>query len=67
MNAYYYYEGPVMVFDKCVASKWQATTFATSEQKAKNNMIYQYKQRNNLSPNTKVSLPGSVQRSIAIG
>lgn len=67
MKACYYYEGPVMVFDKCVAYKWQATTFATSEQKAKSNMIYQYKQRNNLSPNTKVSLPGSVLMNIAIG
>lgn len=56
----YTYNGPVMEFDTCIASNWQASTYAESERKAKSNMIYQFKKKNNRVPGTKISLPGKV-------
>lgn len=55
------YNGPVMVFDTCVASNWKASTFAVTEQKARSNLAYQYKKKNNKVPNTKVTLPGKLE------
>ena len=31
----YIYDGPVMEFDTCVANRWQGSTYAASEKKAK--------------------------------
>ncbi len=56
----YSYEGPVMVFDRCVAHRWESSTYAVSEKKARSNLTYQYKKQNNLAPNTKVKLTGSI-------
>ena len=56
----YSYDGPVMEFDTCVAHNWKASTYAVSEKKAKSNLAYQYKKKNNKVPNSKISLPGSL-------
>lgn len=56
----YRYDGPVMLFDKCIVSRWKASTFAVSEAKARSNLTYQYKSNNCLLPNTKVTLPGKL-------
>ena len=56
----YAYRGPVMVFDRCVTSNWKGETMATTKSKAKSNLAYQYKTKNNLIPSAKVSLPGEV-------
>lgn len=56
----YVYEGPVMLFDKCVAHRWESSTYAVSEKKARSNLAYQYKKQNNLAANTKINLPGSI-------
>lgn len=56
----YSYEGPVMVFDRCVAHRWESSTYAVSEKKARSNLAYQYKKQNNLAANTKINLPGVV-------
>lgn len=56
----YHYQGPVMMFDNCVMSSWSAETWATSAAKAKSNLIYRYKQDNNLAPNAKITLPGKI-------
>lgn len=56
----YDYDGPVMMFDKCVAYRWVATTYAPSESKARSNMVYQYKKQCGLAANTKVILPGKI-------
>lgn len=58
MKKHYIYEGPVMSFEKCLTSKWKSSTFASSEKKAKSNLIYQYKKENNLSKTYKINLPG---------
>lgn len=56
----YLYEGPVMEFDRCIASKWKGQTRATSEKKARSNLAYQYKKNNNRVANTKITLPGKI-------
>jgi hypothetical protein len=56
----YSYDGPVMEFDSCVANRWKASTYAVSEKKARSNLTYQYKKRNNKLPNTMITLPGQL-------
>ena len=56
----YSYTGPVTMFDRCVANCWKGETYASSEKKAKSNLIFQYKQQNGLIPTSKVNLPGKL-------
>lgn len=56
----YSYDGPVMEFDRCVANRWKASTYAVSEKKARSNLTYQYKKRNNKLPSTMITLPGQL-------
>ena len=56
----YSYDGPVMEFDRCIADRWKASTYAVSEKKARSNLTYQYKKRNNKLPNTMITLPGQI-------
>lgn len=44
----YSYTGPVTMFDRCVANYWKGETYASSEKKAKSNLVYQYKKQNGL-------------------
>lgn len=56
----YYYKGPVMLFDRCVDSKWIGETTASSIQKARSNLIYQFKKETGRTPHCKVTLPGKI-------
>lgn len=56
----YQYDGPVMQFEDCVQPRWKASTVASTEAKAKNNLAYRYKKENGLTPNTKITLPGKL-------
>lgn len=56
----YAYDGPVLEFDTCVASHWKGETMAISESKARSNLAYRYKKKNNRIPSTKVTLPGKL-------
>lgn len=56
----YAYNGPVMIFDRCVASNWKGETAAPSISKAKSNLEYQAKKACNLQPGVRVTLPGKV-------
>lgn len=58
--ARYFYDGPVSIFDRCVADHWKGETVADSPKKAKSNLTYQFKKQNNLHPGTKVFLLGEV-------
>lgn len=58
----YTYDGPVMVFDRCVYNRWIATTKAPSESKARANLAFRYKKQYGLAPNAKVQLPGKLLR-----
>lgn len=55
------YDGPVMEFDRCIASNWHAETSAVSEDKAKSNLTYQFKRSNNRIAGTRITLPGKVK------
>ena len=57
----YCYDGPVMVFEKCVADRWIGLTYAPSEEKARSNLTYQAKKMLGKVPGTRVTLPGKVQ------
>ena len=56
----YVYDGPVLEFDRCIARRWTASTYAPSESKARSNLSYQFKKQHNRVANTKVTLPGKV-------
>lgn len=56
----YFYNGPVMEFDTCVQKNWKSETMAVSEKKAKSNLAYQWKKKNNRVPATKIVLPGKI-------
>ena len=58
--ALYYYNGPVLEFDRVVTNHWQAQTYATSEAKARANLAYQFKKTNGKVPRTKITLPGKI-------
>ena len=51
----YMYDGPVMEFDR-----WQGSTYAASEKKARSNLVYQFKKKTNRIPSTRITLPGKV-------
>ena len=57
----YTYDGPVMEFDICIANRWQGSTFAVSEKKARSNLAYQFMKNNNRIPGSRISLPGKVR------
>ena len=56
----YVYDGPVMEFNTCVANRWQGSTYAASEQKARSNLAYQFKKGNNRIPGSRITLPGKL-------
>lgn len=56
----YYYDGPVLEFNTCVADHWKGETIAPSEQKARCNLAYQFKKKNNRAAGAKITLPGKL-------
>lgn len=57
----YIYDGPVLEFDRLVANHWKGETVATSERKARSNLAYQFKKKNNRIVSVKVTLPGKIK------
>lgn len=57
----YYYDGPVMEFDRLLADHWTGETMAMSERKARSNLIYQFKKHNSRIVGTKITLPGKIK------
>lgn len=56
----YSYKGPVMEFGRCISNRWEASTYAVSEGKARSNLTYQYKKQHNKVAGTKITLPGEI-------
>lgn len=56
----YSYDGPVMEFDICIVRNWKGSTYASSEKKARSNLAYQFKKKNNKLPNANITLPGRI-------
>lgn len=61
MNTYTY-SGPVMEFDRCIASTWHGETTAQTTAKARSNLTYQFKKQNNRVPGCRISLPGPITK-----
>lgn len=61
MKKPYCYDGPVMSFDKCIHTNWIGYTLAETENKAKSNLAYRYKQIYGLAPTAKITLPGTIR------
>lgn len=57
----YRYDGPVLEFDTLVADHWKGETMAPSVNKARSNLAYQYKSKNNRLAGVKVTLPGEIK------
>lgn len=58
----YKYEGPVMMFGVCIMDNWKGETMATSENKAKNNLAYQFKKQNNHVAGSHITLPEKIEK-----
>ena len=56
----YFYDGPVLKFDKIVANHWSAKTLAESEKKARSNLAYQFKMQYGKVPRSKITIPGKL-------
>lgn len=56
----YSYNGPVLEFGRCVADHYKASTYATSEAKARSNIAYRYKQETGKIARTQIKLPGKL-------
>ena len=57
----YFYDGPVMQFDICIADHWKGETMANSKKKAISNLTYQFKKQTNRANCTKITLPGEIK------
>lgn len=56
----YLYDGPVLEFDRIVASRWSGQTYAASETKARSNLVFQFKKETGRIPRSKIVLPGKI-------
>lgn len=54
------YDGPVMEFGTLLASHWKGETCAPTEAKARSNLAYQFKTKNNRLATAKITLPGKL-------
>lgn len=59
MNVYSY-NGPVLEFDRIISNRWEASTRAESEKKARSNLTYQFKRQFGKAPRSKITLPGKI-------
>ena len=56
----YFYDGPVLEFDRIIANRWKASTYAESEKKARCNLAHQFKQQYGRVPQSKITVPGKL-------
>ena len=56
----YSYDGPVLEFERIVANRWKASTFAVSEKRARCNLAYHFKKETGRAPRSKIIIPGKL-------
>lgn len=56
----YFYDGPVLKFERIIANRWSASTRAETEKKARSNLAYQFKIEYGREPRSKISIPGKL-------
>ena len=47
-------------FDDIIKKKWEDTTHAFTEAKARNNLVYRYKREHGKAADCKITLPGNM-------
>jgi hypothetical protein len=57
----YYYNGPVLEFERIVADHWSGSTRAQSEKKARCNLAYQFKMETGRMPRSNITIPGKLK------
>ena len=57
----YRYIGRVMRFDTCIQTRYEASTTAPNEARARSNLEYRYKRENKLAPGAKIVLPDKLR------
>lgn len=57
----YYYNGPVLEFERIIADHWSASTHAPTEKKARSNLAYQFKMETGRMPRSKITIPGKLK------
>lgn len=63
-NKHYIYKGPVLKFGVCIEQEWIAETWAPTEKKAMNNLIYRYKKAHDYVKSAKIELTGSITKEV---
>ena len=58
----YIYNGPVKSFGRCISCMWSGTTTAPTAEKARANLMSQFKKQNNMAQYTKIELVGAIYR-----
>lgn len=56
----YAYVGPVLIFGKITNPKWSGETLAVSFDKAKSNLMYQYKKQTGRRKDAKIEFTGKI-------
>ncbi len=56
----YSYDGPVMEFERVIATRWTGTTYASSPGKARSNLTFQFKKQYNKAASAKITLPDKI-------
>ena len=57
----YRYCGPVKEFDDIINSRWDATTYAVTEAKAKSNLVYRHKREHGTAADSKITVTGKLE------
>lgn len=56
----YVYDGPVTSYGRCICSMWSGTTTAPTAEKARSNLIFQFKKQHNMDVSKKIELVGKI-------
>ena len=56
----YFYNGPVLEFDRVIDNYWTGSTRAETEKKARSNLAFQFKKQYGKAPRSKISVPGKL-------
>lgn len=56
----YFYEGPVLEFERIVSNRWIGSTRAASDKKARCNLAHQFKMETGRTARSKITIPGKL-------
>lgn len=56
----YFYDGPVLEFERIIANHWSGSTRAETEKKARSNLAFQFKKQYGREPRSMITIPGKL-------